>query len=55
MTFVLIVSIWANVMNYPHYYRFEMSRDDCRAMLSVIENYPKTKDPDVHAVCVPKE
>ncbi len=55
MTFVLILSIWAGVMSFPNYYRFEMSKDDCKAMLKVIEDYPKVASPDIHAVCVPKE
>ncbi len=55
MTFVLIMSIWAGVMVSPTYYRFEMPKADCQAMLKVLEAYPKAANPEIHAVCVPSQ
>lgn len=53
-TFLLILSLWTNAAGVRHYYRWEMTEIDCRAMQDVIEEYSKLKSPDVHAVCVPK-
>jgi hypothetical protein len=55
LAFVLIFTLWVGATGHPNQYRIEMkSEADCKAMIAVLENWPKVRSPDIHAVCVTK-